>query len=82
MKIEELNNDIKENSDYDEKQFRMDDEHFQHKQKNGGGNNLNKKRKKQPEWEQLQKSEKLLKKFKKGKISKTELDEEIDETLD
>uniref|UniRef100_A0A1I8B4B4 ATP-dependent RNA helicase n=1 Tax=Meloidogyne hapla TaxID=6305 RepID=A0A1I8B4B4_MELHA len=72
--MEELNN---ANNEDDDDQSSIEDNN---KQQNGGKSS--KKKRKQPEWEQLQKGEKLLKNFKKGKITKTELEDEMDEAFD
>jgi len=83
--MEELNNT--NNEDEEDDQSSVEDNDNNNKHQNGGrklpGNPTSNKRKRnQPEWEQLQKGQKLLKKFKKGKITKTELEEEMDETFD
>nr|CAD2130113.1 unnamed protein product [Meloidogyne enterolobii] len=83
--MEELNNT--NNEDEEDDQSSVEDNNNNNKHQNGGGKSSgkptsNKRKRKQPEWEQLQKGEKLLKKFKKGKITKTELEEEMDEAFD
>ncbi|CAK5120876.1 unnamed protein product [Meloidogyne enterolobii] len=83
--MEELNNTNNEDEEDEDDQSSVEDNN--NNKQNGGGKSSgkptsNKRKRKQPEWEQLQKGEKLLKKFKKGKITKTELEEEMDEAFD
>nr|CAD2172246.1 unnamed protein product [Meloidogyne enterolobii] len=82
--MEELNNTNNEDEEDEDDQSSVEDNNNnkQSHQNRGGKPTSNKRKRKQPEWEQLQKGEKLLKKFKKGKITKTELEEEMDEAFD
>nr|CAD2189101.1 unnamed protein product [Meloidogyne enterolobii] len=84
--MEELNNTNNEDEEDDEDDQSSVEDNNNNKQshQNRGGKPTfsNKRKRKQPEWEQLQKGEKLLKKFKKGKITKTELEEEMDDAFD
>lgn len=55
---------------------------FANEMENEEGEEVNKptkKRRKVTEWEQLQREEQLIKKFKRGKLSKQELEEKMDE---
>ena len=83
--MDERNNTNNEDEEDEDDQSSVEDDNNNkqsHQNRGGKPTFSNKRKRKQPEWEQLQKGEKLLKKFKKGKITKTELEEEMDETFD